>query len=80
MKHVIAFLWMLLVLLSTSGACFQSDVRALCCPSACAVKSSPKWSEADQVLRSCMRGLGCNDSESKGASVAMKCSCPRGNP
>jgi len=75
MKHVIAFLWMLLVVLSISGACFQSDVHVYCCPSACAVRNSPKWSDADKVLRSCMRSVGCSDSESKGATVGMRCSC-----
>ena len=55
--------------------CFQSDVRLYCCSSACAVKSSPKWDQADQILRGCMRGIGCSDSESKGATVGMKCSC-----
>ena len=60
--------------------CFASDVKALCCPSACAVKASPKWMQADQVLRSCMRGLGCSDSESKGATVFNRCNCGRAKP
>ncbi len=55
--------------------CFTSDVKALCCPSACAVKSSPKWPDADKVLQSCMKSIGCTDSESKGRSVTMVCNC-----
>jgi hypothetical protein len=37
--------------------CFASDVRKLCCPSACATKNSPKWPKANEVLRACMRGV-----------------------
>ena len=55
--------------------CFASDVKALCCPSACAVKNSPKWETADRVLRSCMAGIGCGDSESKSATVFERCNC-----
>jgi hypothetical protein len=55
--------------------CFASDVQKLCCPSACATKDSPKWPQANDVLRGCMRGIGCSDSESKGATVGMKCNC-----
>jgi hypothetical protein len=57
--------------------CFNSDVKKLCCPSACAVKNSPKWDEADTVLRACMRGIGCSDSESKSATVFMQCTCTK---
>ena len=57
--------------------CFSSDVKALCCPSACAVKNSPKWEQANEVLRGCMRGLGCSDGESRGATVAMRLRLPR---
>ena len=57
--------------------CFTSDVRTLCCPSACAVKKSPKWDQADSVLRACMRGIGCSESDSKGATVFMQCNCPK---
>ena len=55
--------------------CFSSDVKQLCCPSACATKSSPKWSQANDVLRACMKGIGCGDGESKNATVGMKCNC-----
>ena len=57
--------------------CFMSDVQKLCCPSACAVKDSPKWTDANEVLRACMRGIGCSEGDSKGASVFMKCNCKR---
>jgi hypothetical protein len=56
--------------------CFSSDVKQLCCPSACATKNSPKWTQADQVLRGCMKGIGCSDGESKNATVGMRCTCP----
>ena len=55
--------------------CFSSDIKQLCCPSACATKNSPKWTQADQLLRGCMKGIGCSDGESKGATVGMKCTC-----
>jgi len=57
--------------------CFMSDVKQLCCPSACATKNSPKWTQADQVLLGCMKGIGCSDGESKNATVGMKCNCER---
>ena len=56
--------------------CFQSDVKKLCCPSACAVKKSKgKMGQGDAVLRACMRGLGCSESESRSADVFMRCDC-----
>lgn len=58
--------------------CFASDVKALCCPSACTTKNSPKWERANDILRACMRGLGCSDAESRGATVFMRCECGRG--
>ena len=64
--------------LDASPLCFASDVRKLCCPSACAVKDSPKWTEANDVLRGCMRGIGCRDDDSRGATVAMRCECVAG--
>jgi len=73
MKALVSILFLLLVVLSTSGACFQSDVTKLCCPSACAVKTSPKWTQADSVLRSCARGIGCKGVD--GWTVGMKCDC-----
>lgn len=55
--------------------CFASDVAKLCCPSACAVKKSPKWTQADGALRGCMKSIGCSDGESKSATVGTKCNC-----
>lgn len=57
----------------TLSTCFASDVKAYCCPSACAVKKSSHWYQANEVLRGCMRGLGCSSVE--GATVYMKCGC-----
>ena len=53
-------------------ACFSSDVRELCCPSACAAKRLSRWQSADQVLRGCEHMLGCVPSS---ASVSWKCGC-----
>jgi hypothetical protein len=55
--------------------CFASDVKALCCPGACVAKIGPKWTQANEILRGCMKGLGCADGESKSATVFMKCDC-----
>ena len=57
--------------------CFASDVKQLCCPSACATKNSPKWTVANDVLRACMKAIGCSDGESKDATVGMRCECRR---
>lgn len=59
--------------------CFASDVKQLCCPSACATKNSPKWTQANDVLRSCMKGIGCSDSDSKNATVGLRCECKAGS-
>ncbi len=64
--------------LDAAPMCFSSDIQKLCCPSACATKNSSKWTQADGVLRGCMKGIGCSDSESKGATVFMKCNCGKG--
>ena len=53
--------------------CFASDVRALCCPMACAMLQSSRWYEADAALRGCMRGLGCKPPASE--TVGMVCEC-----
>ena len=58
--------------------CFASDVAKLCCPSACAVKDSPKWPQANDVLRGCARGIGCKDVDNW--TVGMKCQCPKVKP
>jgi hypothetical protein len=59
------------------AACASWDVREACCPAGCAAKNGTMWSKADDILRGCMRGLGCSESEVKGASVFMKCDCPK---
>ncbi len=69
---------LLLGLNAPDPVCFASEVAKLCCPSACAVKNSPKWERANDVLRGCMKGIGCSDGESKGATVGMKCNCHAG--
>lgn len=66
---------LLMLLLEAEPVCWASDVAALCCPAACATKASSKWPQADEVLRSCMRGLGCSRVE--GATVGMRCGCKR---
>ncbi len=53
--------FMMAALLEAVPMCFSSDVKQLCCPSACGTKNSPKWTQANDVLRGCMRGLGCGD-------------------
>lgn len=58
------------------AGCFASDVRAYCCPSACAVKKSSHWYQANDVLRGCARGLGCKRVDSW--TVGMRCNCARG--
>lgn len=59
--------------------CFSSDVKQLCCPSACAAKDSSKWTQANDVLQACMKSIGCRDGESKNATVGMRCACSRGS-
>ena len=58
--------------------CFASDIKQLCCPSACDVKRSTKWQRANEVLRSCAKGIGCKDSDNW--TVGMRCDCARGKP
>jgi hypothetical protein len=57
----------------SNAACFTSDVRTYCCPAACSVKKSNHWYQADEVLRGCMRGMGCQGSVK--ATVGMRCGC-----
>ncbi len=54
--------------------CFTSEVREVCCPSACAVRAKHMPSDGDRVLRACLEGLGCSD---KSATVGMLCNCGR---
>lgn len=75
-RAAIALLAVLLLLCSWGwGACFQSDVRAMCCPSACAVLRSPRWYDADRTLTACARSLGCYNNDRK-LNTRMVCSCP----
>lgn len=60
-----------------ASSCTMWDVKDICCPSACAAKKSSRWADADRVLQSCMKGLGCSDSDVNGATVFMKCDCPK---
>jgi len=59
------------------AGCTSWDVKDNCCPAGCAAKNGTQWSKADQILRACMKGLGCSDSDSKSATVFMKCDCPK---
>ena len=65
----------LLLGLEASPMCLSSDVKTMCCPSACAAKNSPKWSTANDVLRNCAKSIGCKDWVS---SVGMTCDCAKG--
>jgi len=68
-------LFVLLLASTASASCFDSDVKQLCCPSACAAKKSSKfWPEADHVLQQCMVSIGCGE-KSSSSSVFMKCNC-----
>jgi len=80
LEHVIADKTAALGPPPADPVCLQSEVRQTCCPSACAAKKSPHWYKADSVLRGCMKGLGCSDADSKGATVFMKCNCARQKP
>jgi hypothetical protein len=53
--------------------CFSSNVRELCCPSACAVRAKRMPSDADRTLRACWMSLGCKGSAP--SSVGMFCDC-----
>ena len=63
-----------------SAACTRWDIKDTCCLAGCAAKRGSNWSKADEILRGCMRGLGCSDSEVKGATVFMNCDCPKNEP
>lgn len=61
-----------ILLAATMSVCFESEAKAVCCPSACHVYSTPRWPVADDVLRGCYRGLGCDD---EGRTVRNTCGC-----
>lgn len=66
----------LLACRASLAACFRSDVRALCCPSACAVSRSPRWYDADHTLTACARATGCYDGQGT-LDTRMICNCNR---
>lgn len=55
--------------------CNSWDVEKYCCPAACAAKKESGFKEND-VLRGCMRGIGCSNDESASATVFQMCRCP----
>lgn len=57
------------------ASCASWDVREVCCPAGCAAKKGTNWPKADAILRACMAGLGCSESDTKSATVFMKCDC-----
>ena len=57
------------------AACASWDVEENCCPAGCAAKNGSQWAKADDILRGCMRGLGCNEDDIQGATVFMRCDC-----
>jgi hypothetical protein len=59
------------------AACTSWDIKENCCPAGCAAKKGSNWPKADDILRGCMRGLGCSEDEVKGATVFMKCDCDK---
>ena len=56
-------------------ACFSSDVKALCCPGACAARKGPQWPRSNAILRACMSSIGCSPGETGNATVGMRCDC-----
>ena len=59
------------------AGCASWDIKDNCCPAGCAAQNGTNWPKADKILRGCMRGLGCPESDVKGATVFMKCDCPK---
>jgi hypothetical protein len=59
------------------AGCASWDIKDNCCPAGCAAKNGTNWSKADSILQGCMRGLGCSESDVKGATVFMKCDCKK---
>lgn len=57
------------------ASCASWDIKANCCPAGCAAKKGTQWPKADDILRGCMRGLGCGEGDVKSATVFMKCDC-----
>jgi hypothetical protein len=59
------------------AGCASWDIKASCCPAGCAAKNGSNWSKADEILRGCMRGMGCAENDAKGATVFLKCDYPK---
>lgn len=59
------------------ASCAPWDIRDNCCPAGCAAKKTNQWPKADNILRGCMRGLGCTEDQTKSATVFIKCDCPK---
>ena len=57
------------------GTCMPSDVRDTCCPAGCAAKAGRNWAKADDVLRACMRAIGCSGGGTDSATVFLMCEC-----
>lgn len=64
-------MWILLLAMHVP-MCFTSDIRATCCPAACAQRMP---STANTVLRACIAAIGCRDDS---ATVGMRCECRKG--
>lgn len=54
--------------------CFASDAKAMCCPSACAVKAKRGPTEADKVFGACWASLECKE---LAPSVFIGCGCTK---
>lgn len=81
MIRTVSILLFLLPVLGSSSAIAESptcttwNVRDYCCPAACAAYKSANWERANPVLRGCMAGLSCSESERSAASVELTCNC-----
>lgn len=71
-------LWFAVETHQVEPVCFASDVQRVCCPGACAARDGKEWPRANEILRGCMRGIGCKSGVDS-ATVFMKCKCqPKG--
>ena len=82
MKKLVSLVFLSVLLLGASAedvvasSCTRWDIRDVCCPPACAARSSAhEFQHADEILRGCMRGLGCGDSMTHEAHVLALCDC-----
>ncbi len=57
------------------AACGSQDIHNQCCPTACEANNDPKKkSQANYILRGCMKNLGCKSGLSDG-TVFSYCNC-----